>query len=915
VQSEELQAQSEELHKAYQTLRESEEKYRNIVETANEGIWIIGADLRTTYVNEKMAEMLGYTREEMIGKYGRDFADKENKALIKLHLDKRKHGTHETYELKLLSKDGSTLWMLSSSRSLFDEDGKFAGSLAMLTDITERKKAEEGREQLLGAIQQEKDRLAALINSITDEVWFADNQKKISLVNPAVLNEFGSSIFDNAEVEAIAGSSEVYRPDGTPRPVEEAPPLRALKGEIIRNQGEIVRTPSSGELRFRQVNSAPVRDTGGNVIGSVSVVRDITELKKAEEALSRKEEEFRTLVENSPDVIARFDRQNRHIYVNPAAVEPYGCSQEEIIGKTLDELGIDPEIAKLCERHYENVFATSKPEIMEFQHTSPQGKKYYFNTRIVPEFVNGKVTSVLAISRDITDIKEAEAKLKEAHDSLEERVKERTAELEKSYNSLLENEIRLNEAQKIAHLGNWDWDLVTDKLYWSNEVYRIFGLDRLELAPAYNEFLNYVHPDDRGYVDNVIKEAILNGRPCEVDYRIILADEGERIVHLQGEIIFNEENIPIRMRGTVQDITERMKAEEALRQSEASLRRFYDSGMFGVFYYNLNGSVTDANDTFLEMIGYTREDLQAGLIQWDKMTPPEYRSLDEYAIAELKATGMDTPYEKEFIRKDGSRIPIFLGAATIDEARNEGVVFVLDITERKKAAKALEKIEKIRMKEIHHRIKNNLQVISSLLDLQSEIFEDEMVKKAFREGQNRVISMALIHEELYKGEGTDTLDFSAYIQKLAESLFHTYSLRSKNIRLYTDFEEDTFLDMDTAVPLGIIVNELISNSLKHAFTEKQEGEIRIQLCRDEEVSKEMRKSIFDMTISDNGEGIPEDLELENAESLGLQLVSILVDQLDGEIELEKNNGTAFTIRFAVTEKDNQASVPDPQLFE
>jgi two-component sensor histidine kinase len=161
--------------------------------------------------------------------------------------------------------------------------------------------------------------------------------------------------------------------------------------------------------------------------------------------------------------------------------------------------------------------------------------------------------------------------------------------------------------------------------------------------------------------------------------------------------------------------------------------------------------------------------------------------------------------------------------------------------------------------------------------------------------------MALIHEELYKGEGTDKLDFSAYLQKLAKSLFQTYSLGNKNIRLCTDLEENSFLDMDTAVPLGIIVNELVSNSLKHAFTEKQEGEIRIQLCREEQ-NDEMHNSLFSLTVSDNGKGIPEDLEIENVESLGLQLVITLVDQLDGEIGLNRDHGTEFRITFNIAEE-------------
>jgi len=241
-----------------------------------------------------------------------------------------------------------------------------------------------------------------------------------------------------------------------------------------------------------------------------------------------------------------------------------------------------------------------------------------------------------------------------------------------------------------------------------------------------------------------------------------------------------------------------------------------------------------------------------------------------------------------------------------------------DITERKKAEAALEKIDKIRIKEIHHRIKNNLQVISSMLDLQSEMFEDKKVKEAFREGQDRVISMALIHEELYKGKGTDTdtLDFSAYLQKLAKSLFQTYSLNNKNIHLCTDLEENAFLDMDTAVPLGIIVNELVSNSLKHAFQGKNRGEIRIKLYKEKtgkcgngktiSKSEDFKNTSFTLTVSDNGVGIPENLNIEALDSLGFQLVTTLVDQLEWIFKLKRKNGTEFFMRFAVKKKNGSS---------
>ncbi len=294
------------------------------------------------------------------------------------------------------------------------------------------------------------------------------------------------------------------------------------------------------------------------------------------------------------------------------------------------------------------------------------------------------------------------------------------------------------------------------------------------------------------------------------------------------------------------------------------------------------------------------------------MTPPEHRFLDERAIAEMKTIGVKEPKEKEYIRKDGSRIPVIVGIAAFDRVHNEGIAFVLDVTERKKAEKALTNIEIARKREIHHRIKNNLQIISSLLDLQAEKFDNPKVIEAFRESQDRVISMALIHEELHKSEGLDTLNFSPYIEELAENLFQTYRLGNANISLNLDLEENLFLDMDAAIPLGIIINELVSNSLKYAFPDRDKGEIRIKLHREEKgecKSNGCKSTSFTLTVSDNGVGIPENLDIEKIDSLGLQLVTSLVDQLDGELEMKRNKGTEFIIRFTVTEKDNPASNP------
>jgi PAS domain S-box-containing protein len=171
-------------------------------------------------------------------------------------------------------------------------------------DITERRRTEQEIQCLLSSVQLEKDRLSALINSISDEIWFADTEKRFTLANLSARKEFGIESAEAIDVEKLAEKLEVYRLDGSLRPVEEAPPLRALKGEVLRNQEEIIRTPVSGELRYRQVSSTPVRDAAGNIIGSVSVVRDITERKRAEEALRRSEKQYRELFENMIDGFA-----------------------------------------------------------------------------------------------------------------------------------------------------------------------------------------------------------------------------------------------------------------------------------------------------------------------------------------------------------------------------------------------------------------------------------------------------------------------------------------------------------------------------------------------------------------------------------------------------------------------------------
>jgi two-component sensor histidine kinase len=195
------------------------------------------------------------------------------------------------------------------------------------------------------------------------------------------------------------------------------------------------------------------------------------------------------------------------------------------------------------------------------------------------------------------------------------------------------------------------------------------------------------------------------------------------------------------------------------------------------------------------------------------------------------------------------------------------------------------------LREIHHRVKNNLQVISSLLSLQAGHIKDKQILKAFTESQMRIRSMSLIHEQLYKSKDLARIDFSRYIRELTDNLKRSYGMTSSLVEFNIDVGRVS-LGIDMAIPCGLIINELVSNSLKHAFPGGREGEISISLQ-----GRATSLPNFVLTVSDNGIGFPKDLDFRNTESLGLQLVTVLVNQIGGTIELNRDSGTEFKITF------------------
>jgi PAS domain S-box-containing protein len=295
----------------------------------------------------------------------------------------------------------------------------------------------------------------------------------------------------------------------------------------------------------------------------------------------------------------------------------------------------------------------------------------------------------------------------------------------------------------------------------------------------------------------------------------------------------------------------------------------------------------------ISQFGYTQDEFTKGNITYaDIVVPEDLGNVEQNLLEAINRGDKEFNYEYRIITRDGEikwvEERTFIGNFSANHSNKlQGII--LDINERKKAEEALKKMGKIRIKEIHHRIKNNLQVVSGLLYLESLNFKSDDVIEAFRQSENRVRSIALIHEKLYHSENLTSLNLSDYIEDLVEHLINSYNVDEEIIKIHLNIE-NLYLDMDSAVPLGIIINELTSNALQHAFIEGENGEISIDFFKS--------AGQLILKVEDSGGAFPDDIDFRNTESLGLQLVSNLVSQIEGDIELDTTDyRTCFRIIF------------------
>ncbi len=414
-------------------------------------------------------------------------------------------------------------------------------------------------------------------------------------------------------------------------------------------------------------------------------------------------------------------------------------------------------------------------------------------------------------------------------------------------------------------------------------------------------FLDIKLPDGSG-VDLLSELEQINPE----NYRIMMTAHADydSVVSVLGKGAFQYLQKPVRPEELLQLLEqcfdqnrlreEKKRAEQALRDSEERFRTMVEANSDFIWAVGLDGVYTYVSPKVEDLLGYLPEEV-VGRTPFDFMTPDEAERV-RAMFQEIASSGR--PFERlqnVNIHKDGKLVVLDTSGVPILDANGNlsgyrGID--RDITDSKRAEEELKSSleeKEVLLREIHHRVKNNLQIISSLLNLQSGYIQDRQALDVFRESMNRIRTMALVHETLYRSRDLAKIDFPEYIKNLISYLVQAYSIDLHAVDIKTNIE-DVVSDIDIAIPFGLILNELVSNTLKHAFPEGRGGEVLIEICPDGD-------SNIIVKVSDNGIGFPEEIDFRNTESLGLQLVMTLVGQLRGDIELEKGAGTGFRITF------------------
>lgn len=730
--------------KAKRDIIESEERFRLLSESSLEGI-VLSENHIIVDANEQFVKMFGYaSRKKIIGINIDILVHPKDKELVK---NKMEEANPEPYEVTCLKKDGAAILVKSKGR-LLPYHGRTI-RISVLSDITRQKEDEEN-------LKQSEERYRHLFENNLAAVFRSEVSGRMADFNHAFVTIFGYSTIE--ELEKVRAQDLYFSLHDRQRYLDDL-----HKNGFVKNYQMRMKKKDGSEIWILEnVMLARNPKTGKEFIEGTLI--DITETKRAQQKLQESEENYKSLIEHTPDGILIHDEKAEVLYANPAALNIIGISSFD---KASDK----------------NLFGYVLPEY----HNKLRLRKIEMNKGKDAPFMEIK------IRRPDGQLVEVETK-----------------------------------ANRITYLG-------------------------------------------KQAVEVVLHDISLQRQLEKEQMRYQLEEESNRELK--------------------REIASHIRTRQRLNANQKYIRLLIDSSLDMIFACDQHGKITEFNHAAQEIFGYSSLEILGKHISI------------LYADKELSEKMGDLIFEDGnfmgdamHIKKNGETFPAYINASLLknDKAELIGTMSISrDITLIKEVEEQLRKSvheKETLLKEIHHRVKNNLQVISSILKLQSGQVKDTKTIELLNECRNRIASMAFIHATLYLSKDFANINFAEYVGNIAGNLQQSYVSTDKKILLKLDIPK-AYLHIDDAIPCGLIINELLSNSFKYAFAKKKKGTVGI--------SVKVKKENIILAIWDDGSGFLKKVDYRNTKSLGLQLVISLVEQIDGKIKMEskKDKGTKYIIAF------------------
>ncbi|WAC04578.1 MAG: PAS domain S-box protein [Methanoregula sp.] len=868
-----------------EALQQSENRYRNIIEDQTEFVCRFTPEGNLTFVNDAYCRYFGLNRNECIGNHHTVNIPPDDAGKMREHI-KALTPENPVTELRhrIVMPDGQIRWQRWSDRAIFDKKGHVVEYQSVGRDITDVIATED-------ALRDSEEKYRTLIERANDGIVIIQDGI-VRFANQRLGELWGGSI------EEITGRplTDFVHPDAMQEIIERY--KQRMAGETPPPVYETILKHKDGSRFNAELNAGVIlyKKKPADLV----IIRDMTERKRAEEELREMSLFQESVISNANVWLMVLDEKGKILLWNNAAAEISGYPAHEVIGtnRIWRSLYPDRDYRKKITDTLTGIIKEKK-YLQNFETTincrSGGQKVILWNTRGL-EGEKGQGARFVAIGVDITKSIRAEEALRES---------------EERYRSVVED-----QTEFICRFTS------DGTLTFVNDAYcRYFGLKNDECIGKHHNV--NIPPDDARRMKQHIKALTRKNPVALIDHRIIMPSGEIRWQRWSDRAIFDKDGRVVEYQTVGRDITEQKQAEKALQDSE---RRFSDIISFipdATFAIDRQGKIIAWNRAIEKMTGVAAGDMigkgdhEYGIPFYGERRPilidlifgDNEEITKKYPAIQKKG---DKFISEIFIQRlyGGKGAHLWFIASPLYDTNGNvtgAIESIRDVSDRKRAEEALIKLNEeleqrvkerteqinasleekvVLLREIHHRVKNNLQIIISLLKLQSRYMTDENTVAAFRECQNRVMAMSLVHEKLYQSEDISKIDLGNYVRFLGNSLFQFFGRSEKGVTFSTDIRNIS-LDINTAIPVGLMINELVSNSLKHAFPDGKIGEISIAIHQ-----KERQLTIV---YKDTGVGIPQEFDWRKAKSLGLRLVISLVEQLFGTIELDRTAGTVFTI--------------------